>query len=86
MIAVHRLTHPEQPLHLNSDMIVSIEATPDTVITLTTEEKLVVIETPEELTDLICDWKSRVLSRALANPQPPRLVVVPKPAAPEPGA
>ena len=77
MIVVHRFTHPEQALHLNSDMIVSIEATPDTVVSLANEGKLVVIETPAQLTELICDWKARVLARALANPEPPRLVVVP---------
>lgn len=77
MIVVHRFTHPEQALHLNSDMVVSVEATPDTVVTLSNEGRLVVIETPDELTELICDWKARVLARALANPEPPRFAIVP---------
>ncbi|HUP56736.1 MAG TPA: flagellar FlbD family protein [Bdellovibrionota bacterium] len=34
---------------LNSDLIKTIEATPDTVITLTTGEKLMVLEPVEEV-------------------------------------
>jgi flagellar protein FlbD len=38
---------------LNSDLIETLEATPDTVITLTTGRKLVVRETVEEVADRV---------------------------------
>ena len=45
MIPLHRLTHPnEPPLYINPDLIQTVEATPDTVVTLTNHSKLVVIE------------------------------------------
>lgn len=47
MIAVTRLNHA--PLVLNSDLIEYIETTPDTVITLTTGQKIVVSESAAEI-------------------------------------
>jgi flagellar protein FlbD len=38
---------------LNSDLIEQIESTPDTVITLTTGEKVTVLESPEDLIERI---------------------------------
>ena len=85
MIPVHRLTHPEQPVWINCDLVATIEATPDTVISLTSAAKLLVIETPDEVVDLICDWKARVLAQALANPMESRLSLVPQPDGSLPG-
>ena len=34
MIPLHRLTHPDDPVYINPDLIQMIEATPDTVVTL----------------------------------------------------
>ena len=34
MITLHRLGHAAEPFHLNPDLIVTVEANPDTVITL----------------------------------------------------
>ncbi|HEY9686847.1 MAG TPA: flagellar FlbD family protein [Coleofasciculaceae cyanobacterium] len=45
---------------LNPDMIVTIEPTPDTVITLTNGEKLMVKETPPELIDRYINLKRRI--------------------------
>jgi len=64
MIVLHRLTHPEQPFHLNPDLILTVEATPDTVISLETAAKFVVLETPEEIVGLIRDWKASIVARA----------------------
>jgi len=85
MIPVHRLTHPEQPIWINCDLIATIEATPDTVVSLTSAAKLLVIETPDEVVDLVCDWKARVLARALANPEESRLSLVPRAEEPHAG-
>ena len=47
---------------LNPDLILTLEATPDTVITLTTGEKLMVRETPHELIDRFVAFKRRIVS------------------------
>jgi flagellar protein FlbD len=65
MIALHRLTHPNQVVFLNSDLIQTIEATPDTVVSLTNASKLVVIEKPFEIMGLIREWRASVVANAL---------------------
>lgn len=45
---------------LNPDMILTLEATPDTVVTLTTGEKLIVRESPEVLIDRFVVLKRRI--------------------------
>jgi flagellar protein FlbD len=85
MIPVHRLTHPEQPIWINCDLIATIEATPDTVVSLTSAAKVLVIESPEEVVELICGWKARVLAVALANPEESRLSLVPRADGPQAG-
>lgn len=47
---------------LNPDMILTLEATPDTVITLTSGEKLMVRESPQELIDRFVAFKRRIVS------------------------
>jgi flagellar protein FlbD len=64
MIVLHRLTNPDHPLYLNPDLIQSIEANPDTVITLENASKFVVHETPEQIVDLIREWKASVIATA----------------------
>jgi flagellar protein FlbD len=64
MIAVHRLTHPEREVYLNADLIQTVEATPDTVITLTNGDKLLVIESPPEVAELVYSFRAEILTRA----------------------
>ena len=47
---------------INPDMILSMEATPDTIITLTNGEKLVVKDTPEQIIDRFVLFKRRIVS------------------------
>jgi flagellar protein FlbD len=47
MIRVTRLNH--EPIVVNADLIEYIETTPDTVISLTTGEKFMVLESPDEV-------------------------------------
>jgi uncharacterized protein YlzI (FlbEa/FlbD family) len=68
MIVLHRLTHPDQPFHLNPDQILTIEATPDTVVSLESAAKFVVIETPEEIVERIREWRASIVVRANAQP------------------
>ncbi|OON97994.1 MAG: hypothetical protein ATN36_00230 [Epulopiscium sp. Nele67-Bin005] len=57
MIAVRKLN--EKPYILNADLVETIEATPDTVITLTTGKKLVVMETVEDVVNAIIGYKQK---------------------------
>ena len=74
MIALTRLN--DTPLSLNSDLIKYVEATPDSVITLTTGDKIVVLETLEEITGRITAFRRSLLaspmptSPALPDPEP----------------
>jgi len=65
VIRLHRLAHSEEDFHLNPDLILSIEATPDTIVTLTTHTKLIVSERPEEVVELVRAWRASVLEAGL---------------------
>ncbi len=64
MIRLHRLGHPDEPFHLNPDLVLTIEPTPDTVVTLTTGTKLVVAESPQLIVEQIRAWRGSVLTMA----------------------
>jgi flagellar protein FlbD len=49
--------------YVNSDLIEFIEATPDTVITITTGKKIVVVESVEEIIDRIIKFRSKIYYR-----------------------
>ncbi len=65
VIRLHRLAHAEEHFLLNPDLILSIESTPDTVVTLTTHTKLIVSERPEEVVDLVRAWRASILEAGL---------------------
>jgi flagellar protein FlbD len=64
MITLNRLGHRDEPFHLNVDMIVTVESTPDTVITLATGAKVVVAETPAEVAAAVHEFRASVLAEA----------------------
>jgi flagellar protein FlbD len=66
MIELHRLGRTSEPFHLNPDLIVSVEAQPDTHIALTTGANLIVNESPEQVVEEIRAWRAGVLADALA--------------------
>lgn len=49
-----------QQFTLNTDLIETVEQTPDTVITMTTGNKFVVQEMPEEIINKIVQFKRRI--------------------------
>ena len=55
MIHVTRLSHVS--VVLNSDLIECIEVTPDTVISLTTGQKIVVLESAEEIVARVVEYR-----------------------------
>jgi uncharacterized protein YlzI (FlbEa/FlbD family) len=61
MIRLHKLGHAAQPFHLNPDLVLTVDAHPDTVVTLTTGSRLLVIETPEQVAELVRVWRASVL-------------------------
>ncbi len=65
MITLRRLGHSDEPFQLNPDMIVTVESTPDTVLTLATGAKVVVCETPEQVAEAIRGYRAEVLGDAL---------------------
>lgn len=62
MIRLTRLNHVA--LVLNSDLIEHVEVTPDTVITLTSGQKLMVLETAEEVTQRVIAFRQAILAGA----------------------
>ncbi len=58
IIKVHRFDGSE--LVVNSDLIETIEATPDTVITLTTGKKIVVTDSVEVIIERVMDYKRTI--------------------------
>ena len=58
MIAVTRLD--QRKVIVNADLIKYVESTPDTLLTLTTGEKLMVRETPEEVIDRVVEFGRRL--------------------------
>jgi len=77
MIRLTRLNHI--PLIVNSDLIEHIEMTPDTVITLTTGQKMVVLEAADDVVDAIVRYR-----RAIGQLQCPFLNRPAGEAAPDP--
>ncbi len=58
MIEVTRINHV--PFLLNSDLIEHIESTPDTVISLTNGQKVMVLEDPQELVRRVVAFRRRI--------------------------
>ena len=69
MIRLRRLGGSEE-FDLNPDLILTVESTPDTVVTLTTGTKLVVDESPDSVTAAVREWRVAVLERALRRVGP----------------
>ena len=59
MIRLTRINHV--PLVLNSDLIEHIETTPDTVISLTTGQKFMVLESAGEIVDRVVAFRRAIL-------------------------
>ncbi|NMB53357.1 MAG: flagellar FlbD family protein [Leptolinea sp.] len=63
MISLTRLNGSKY--YLNADLIMSVEGTPDTVITLTNGAKFVVKNRPEEIIKMVVQYQ-----RQVHNPEP----------------
>jgi flagellar protein FlbD len=72
MITLNRLGHSNEPFQLNPDMIVTVESTPDTVISLATGAKVVVAETPAQVAAEVAAYRAQVMSEAFRRRRPER--------------
>jgi flagellar protein FlbD len=71
MIHVTRLN--QSSIVLNCDLIEHIESTPDTVITLTNNQKLTVLETAEEIVERIRLYRRSIFLPRYSGPADPEL-------------
>lgn len=60
MIEVTRLN--DSKITINSDLIETVEETPDTVLTLTTGRKFVVKESRQDVKNLVISYKRGILT------------------------
>jgi flagellar protein FlbD len=67
VIRLHRLSARAESFYLNPDLIVAIDSTPDTVVTLTTHQKVLVCDPPEEIVAAVKEWRASILATALPS-------------------
>jgi uncharacterized protein YlzI (FlbEa/FlbD family) len=67
VIRLHRLSARAEVFYLNPDLIVAIDSTPDTVVTLTTHQKVLVSDPAEDIVAAIQAWRSSILAKALPS-------------------
>ncbi|HUO28977.1 MAG TPA: flagellar FlbD family protein [Bryobacteraceae bacterium] len=60
MIYVTRLNHT--PVVLNAELIEHVETTPDTVISLTTGQKFMVLESTEEIIRRVVNFRRAIMT------------------------
>jgi flagellar protein FlbD len=65
MIILHHFGRDGSEFTLNSDLIRSIDRTPDTLILLVDGDRIPVAESPEEIVDRIAVWRRRCAAGAI---------------------
>ncbi len=60
MIQLTRLNHA--PLIVNAELIEHVDATPDTVVALTTGQKFMVLESAEDVVDRVIQYRKTILA------------------------
>jgi len=70
VIRLHHLSARAEGFYLNPDLIVAIDETPDTVVTLTTHQKVLVKDAAEDVVAAIHAWRASILAASV--PSSPR--------------
>jgi uncharacterized protein YlzI (FlbEa/FlbD family) len=70
VIRLHHLSARAEGFYLNPDLIVAIDSTPDTVVTLTTHQKVLVKDAAEDVVAAIHAWRASILAASI--PSSPR--------------
>jgi flagellar protein FlbD len=65
MILLHHLGREHEEFVLNCELICTVEATPDTTLSLTTGSRLMVSETVEEVVAAVRAWRAGIMAEAL---------------------
>jgi flagellar protein FlbD len=60
VIRLTRLSQPEPDLVINAELIETVEAKPDTVVTLTTGHKVIVQESVDQVIQLVIQYKRAI--------------------------
>jgi flagellar protein FlbD len=66
LIMIHLTRLNRSPLVVNSDLIEHIDVTPDTLIVLTTGQKILVLETAGEVVERVIGFRRALLERVSA--------------------
>ncbi len=62
------LTRPNgSKYYINPELIMTVEATPDTVITLVGNKKLIVKDTPQEIAERFIEYRRKTLAPLIPN-------------------
>ena len=72
MILLHHLSREHDEFVLNCDLICTVEATPDTMLWLTTGKQIMVSESVEEVVAAVRAWRAGVQADALSENKPSR--------------
>jgi flagellar protein FlbD len=67
VIRLHHLSARADAFYLNPDLIVSIDTTPDTVVTLTNHQKVLVKDAAEDVVGAIHAWRASILAASLPS-------------------
>jgi uncharacterized protein YlzI (FlbEa/FlbD family) len=70
VIRLHHLSARAEAFYLNPDLIVAIDTTPDTVVTLTSHQKVLVKDSAEDVVAAIHEWRASILAASM--PSAPR--------------
>ena len=65
MINLTRLN--DSKIVINSELIEFVEAIPDTIVTLTTGQKIMVKESVEEIVDMVKEYKRSILHKPITK-------------------
>ena len=52
---------------LNDDQVLLVEATHDTLLVLSSGDRLRILESPEELVDRVAQWRQRIMGLSLLH-------------------
>jgi flagellar protein FlbD len=72
VIRLHHLSARAEAFYLNPDLIVAIDTTPDTVVTLTNHQKVLVKDSPEDVVAAVQAWRASILRASLPGTSPRR--------------
>jgi len=68
MIVIYITQRNGSKLYINPELIQTVEATPDTVVTLVGNKKLIVKDTPQEIAERFIEYRRKTLAPFISRP------------------